>query len=136
MIDISDLIKIDESRHGVPYDEQFSACHAVWAEHQGTLKVIFRFFCMQSAAGSVECMQFDALLALCKATGVLGKELTKTELQVRSALLMSPSSPPELLPPRLVASRPTPELHSLPRLPTTPHLVPHSSLLSLPHSFS
>ena len=37
---------------------------------------------LQSAAGSVECMQFDALLALCKATGVLGKELTKTELQL------------------------------------------------------
>ena len=29
MIDISDLIKIDEGRYGVPYEEQFSACHKV-----------------------------------------------------------------------------------------------------------
>ena len=82
VIDISDLIKEYARLHGTPADEQFANCHAVWSEHVATLKVVFRFACLQGASPSPHEMTYDSFLALAKAYSLLSKELTKNSLQL------------------------------------------------------
>ena len=83
VIDISDLLSTYERTYQVPAREQFEACYEVWAQHVTTLKVVFRFACLQGASPSPHEMTYDGLLALVKTCDILStKELPKTRLEL------------------------------------------------------
>lgn len=80
MIDVSDLIKQFQKRGGADAASQFAAVHAVWSEHVGVIRVLFRYFCLQG--NSLDRMGLDVLFALAKSLRVLSKQLTREELQL------------------------------------------------------
>ena len=59
-IDISDLIAT-RAKLAADGDFIFNQVHGVWAEHAATLKVVFKFFCLQSASPSPHEMGYDAV---------------------------------------------------------------------------
>jgi len=80
-IDLSDVLREMQKRHGHLPEAQYELTHAVWERNVQFLKLAFRYFAVLGVSKSPSKMSMDSFLHLAKECKVVSKQLTNQELQ-------------------------------------------------------